>query len=229
MNWSGGKDAALALYTVLSERELEVTSLLTSINDCYKRVSMHGLREELLLAQSQSIGIDLRTLRLSEKPSMDEYERTMQEQINYFRQQSVSTAIFGDIFLEDIRSYREKMLSSAGINTVFPLWKLPQREILDSFFRSGFKAIVICVDAKRLGKGFAGRLFDESFINDLPKNVDICGENGEFHTFVYDGPIFKQPISFKIGEIVHKLYPASQENIPANEFFFCDLLSDQGI
>ena len=229
-NWSGGKDSALALWKILQKKKIKIEYLLTSINHFHNRVSMHGVRRELLEAQAASLQIPLTTIELPEEPSMDEYENEMMKVLNWLKEKGILKSIFGDIFLEDLRNYRQEKLLSAGINCIFPIWKMDTRDLITEFIRAGFKAIVVCVNEKFLDKSFCGRLIDESFCNDIPSNVDICGENGEFHTFVFDGPVFSYPISFIKGEIVYKEYNAPQKIDEIQEpgknygFYFCDLL-----
>lgn len=233
-NWSSGKDAALALHYLLNDKDYSVEQLITTVNTSYNRVSMHGLRKELLLQQADAIGIPHSIIGLPESPSMEEYEITMNENIRLLTQNNFECAAYGDIFLEDIRKYRETQLAPFNIKSVFPLWKKDTRELMKEFIDTGFKAIVICVDAGLLDISFTGRLIDETFINDLPPNVDICGENGEFHTFCFDGPIFKNPVDFTIGENIYREYKAPQkegdsilqQSDSTNRFgfWFCDLL-----
>lgn len=235
-NWSGGKDSALALYHALNDKQYDVKKLLTNVNSQYRRVSMHGVRESLLDAQAEAIGLPLQKMLLPDQPSMSEYENQMMELVNGLKQEGFTHSFFGDIFLEDLRKYREEQLSRAGIKAVFPLWKRDSRELMDEFIDLGFKTIVVCTKAEVLDESFAGRIIDRDFLKDLPPNVDPCGENGEFHTFVYDGPIFKQPVSFVIGEKVHRSYKAPKEDNdncfttpqpPDMGFWFCDLLEAQ--
>ena len=233
MNWSGGKDSALCLYKALQSKQYNIQCLLTNVNAVHNRISMHGVRRSLLEAQAASISISLQTIELPEQPTMIEYEQMMTNKIQQLKSSGCTTAIFGDIFLEDLKTYREQTLKEAGIECAFPLWKINTTELIKEFIALGFKAIIVCVNENYLDKSFCGRLIDESFINDLPANVDVCGENGEFHSFVFDGPIFKHPIKFKKGEIVYKKYAApktandnnqSKNNIEEYGFYFCDLL-----
>ncbi len=233
MNWSGGKDSSLALHHILRNKIYSVDQLLTSINTGYDRISMHGVRRELLNAQVRSIGIPLTTIELPENPGMDEYERLMKEKLLALKDDNYTVAIFGDIFLEDLKHYREQQLSSIGIGAAFPLWSKSTYQLMEEFIEEGFRAIVVCVNEQYLDKKFCGRIIDKDFLNDLPSTVDPCGENGEYHSFVFDGPIFNNPVQFTKGEIVTKTYPA-----PANHdrecyrdqpeknysFYFCDLL-----
>ncbi|WP_294331552.1 diphthine--ammonia ligase [uncultured Chryseobacterium sp.] len=226
-NWSSGKDSALALYKILQEEKFEITSLLTSINKEFQRISMHGVHISLLEKQVESLGFPLAQLELPKEPSMEEYREMMESIMTDFKKQGVTHSIFGDIFLEDLRKYREDQLAAAGIQGVFPLWKKDTKNLIEEFMDLGFKTIVTCINETYLDKSFAGRVIDKQFIEDLPENVDPCGENGEFHTFTFDGPIFKDPIGFEVGEIVKKTYPkpksGSDEENGEYVFWFCDL------
>ncbi|WP_295221216.1 diphthine--ammonia ligase [uncultured Chryseobacterium sp.] len=226
-NWSSGKDSALALYKILQEEKFEITSLLTSINKEFQRISMHGVHVSLLEKQVESLGFPLAKLELPKEPSMEEYREMMESIMTDFKKQGVTHSIFGDIFLEDLRKYREDQLAAAGIQGVFPLWKKDTKNLIEEFMDLGFKTIVTCINETYLDKSFAGRVIDKQFIEDLPENVDPCGENGEFHTFTFDGPIFKDPIGFEVGEIVKKTYPkpksGSDEENGEYVFWFCDL------
>lgn len=223
-NWSGGKDSALALWTALESRQWDIRYLLTTLSPAHHRVSMHGVREALLDEQARAIRLPLRKVFLPEEASMETYDAKMQEVIQGFSGEDIRTAIFGDIFLQDLRTYREKALEKAGWQAVFPIWQRPTRELLLDFLSRGFKAILVCVDGSCLDASFAGRMLDESLLNDLPPGVDPCGENGEFHSFVFDGPLFREPIPFRKGEVVHRTYPGAP---PYNTgFFFCDLIPE---
>ncbi|MBD3904689.1 diphthine--ammonia ligase [Chryseobacterium sp. Ch-15] len=227
-NWSSGKDSALALYKTLKEDQFEVITLLTSINKEFQRISMHGVHVSLLEKQAESLGFPLIKMEIPKEPSMEEYSEIMSKTMNEIKSQGVTHSIFGDIFLEDLRKYRENQLQPIGMEGVFPLWKQNTTELINEFLSLGFKTIVTCVNETYLDKSFAGRIIDTDFIKDLPENVDPCGENGEFHTFTFDGPIFKKPIDFEIGEIVKKTYPKpkTDENEEDGEyvFWFCDLI-----
>ena len=229
-NWSGGKDSALALWKVLNGKEFKVEYLLTSMNSFHDRISMHGVRRNLLETQADSLNISLTTIELPEQPSMAEYETALIDKVNQIKEQGITHSIFGDIFLEDLKIYREQKLASVGIQCVFPIWKRDTKNLIREFLDEGFKAIVVCINEKFLDKSFCGRMIDEDFLNDLPSTVDPCGENGEFHSFVYDGPVFKYPIPFVKGEIVFKEYKAPEStdviSVPEKNygFYFCDLL-----
>jgi uncharacterized protein (TIGR00290 family) len=235
-NWSSGKDSALALYKVLQDPEFEINCLLTSVNQEFQRISMHGVRLALLEQQAKSIGLPLEIMRIPEMPSMEVYESVMQTTLGRLKNQGVTHSIFGDIFLEDLRKYREDKLATMGFEGVFPLWKVPTHDLIKEFIGLGFKTIVVCVNERFLDKSFVGRIIDQDFINDLPENVDVCGENGEFHTFTFDGPIFSKPIDFKVGEIVYRKYEKPKEgssNTACDSdatdafdygFWYCDLV-----
>jgi uncharacterized protein (TIGR00290 family) len=234
-NWSGGKDSALALHHALKDGQYNIQCLLTSINSQYRRVSMHGLQETLLEQQAEAIGLPLQKLVLPDQPSMEEYERYMKQTMDAMNQEQFTHSFFGDIFLEDLKVYRETQLAKVGLKAVFPLWKRNTTELLHEFIDLGFKTILVCIKDELLDKSFAGRIIDKDFIKDLPRNVDPCGENGEFHTFVFDGPIFRQPVLFEKGEVVFRAYKApkdandncfSQQPIRPSSmgFWFCDLL-----
>jgi len=219
-NWSSGKDSALALYHLLRDKKYSVEYLLTNINRHHDRVSMHGLRTLLLQRQLDAAGIDYGWLELPEIASHEEYEATMSQKITELKEKGFEYAGFGDIFLEDLRTYREQQLDKWGMKALFPLWNRNTRELTDEFFDLGFKAIVVCVDAGRLDRSFTGREFDRSFIRDLPAGVDPCGENGEFHTFCYEAPYFSQPVPFEKGGTIFREY---SHNGMKNGFWFCDL------
>jgi len=229
-NWSGGKDSALTLWKVLKEKEFKVEYLLTSMNSFHDRVSMHGVRRNLLETQACSLNISLTTIELPEEPSMAAYETALIDKVNWIKKQGITHSIFGDIFLDDLKIYREQKLASVGIECVFPIWRRDTKDLIREFLDEGFKAIVVCTHEKFLDKSFCGRMIDENFLNDLPSTVDACGENGEFHSFVYDGPVFTYPIPFVKGEIVYKEYKAPENidviSVPEKNygFYFCDLL-----
>lgn len=206
-NWSSGKDSAFALYKILQEEKYDISALLTSINKEFQRISMHGVHVSLLEKQAENLGIPLIKMELPKEPSMEEYRQIMTKTMTGIQAKGVTYSIFGDIFLEDLRKYREDQLNAIGMKAVFPLWKHNTSELIHEFLDLGFKTIVTCVNGSYLDKSFAGRIIDQKFIDDLPKNVDPCGENGEFHTFTFDGPIFKKPVQFEIGETVKKNLP----------------------
>lgn len=227
-NWSSGKDSALALYKILQEGQYEISTLLTSINQEFQRISMHGVPISLLEKQAESLGIPLIKMELPKEPSMEEYRQIMSTTMAEIKARGITHSIFGDIFLEDLRKYREDQLNTIGMQAVFPLWKQDTTDLICEFLDLGFKTIVTCVNGSYLDKSFAGRIMDHKFIDDLPENVDPCGENGEFHTFTFDGPVFKNPIQFEVGETVKKTYPKPKTS-PEDEdgeyiFWFSDLI-----
>ena len=231
MNWSGGKDSALSLYKTLLSKKYDISCLLTTVNAAHDRISMHGVRRNLLKAQASSIGIPLKTVELPEQPSMDEYEQAMINKINELKSSGCSCAIFGDIFLEDLRKYRERKLKEAGMECIFPLWKQDTKSLIKEFLALGFKSIIVCVNEQWLDKSFCGRIIDENFLSDLPPGVDPCGENGEFHSYVFEGPLFSYPVQIIKGDIVYRKYEApknstsdSQKKHEQYGFYFCDLL-----
>lgn len=237
-NWSSGKDSALALHKILQNPEIEIVSLLTSVNRQFNRISMHGVRVELLEQQAESIGLPLHKMEIPEMPTMDVYEEVMRETLKQFTDKGVTHSIFGDIFLEDLRKYREDKLAEVQLKGLFPLWKNDTKALIQEFLDLGFKTIVTCVNERHLDKSFVGRIINEQFINDLPADVDVCGENGEFHTFTFDGPIFTKPIAFELGDIVYRKYEkpktdTSNTACDTNDsdafeygFWYCDLLPD---
>ncbi|GAB2688488.1 diphthine--ammonia ligase [Mucilaginibacter koreensis] len=230
-SWSGGKDSSLALYRVLQNPAYEICYLLTTVNDAANRISMHGVREELLMQQAESIGIPLYQIRLPEMPDMETYDQVMHQHYLKFKQEGITHAVYGDIFLQDLKDYRDARLSAAGISGVYPLWQQDTRVLLDEFWNLGFRTIIACTQAS-LGN-IAGEELTADLIDSLPANVDVCGENGEFHTFAFEGPIFKEPIKVKKGEKVFKSFqvPKQQDGVHQNTplpevagFWYCDLL-----
>lgn len=213
--WSGGKDSAMALHAVLRDAHVQVAALLTTVTEGYERVSMHGVRRELLREQARQIGLPLHEVFIPPECVNATYEARMEEALRVHAR-GIRKVAFGDIFLEDLRAYREKNLARMGMTALFPIWKRDTRELIRSFHAEGFRSIAVCVDSKVLDRSFAGRELDEAFFSDLPAGVDYCGENGEFHTFAFDGPIFKEPVRFRTGERVDR-----------DGFVFCDLLSEE--
>ncbi|MCG8474730.1 MAG: diphthine--ammonia ligase [Cytophagales bacterium] len=222
-SWSSGKDSALALFYCLQQKKLDVQALFTTVNSQFERVSMHGTREELLEAQARALGFPLRKIFLPESPSMEEYAKLMEEFLKERKKEGVQSVVFGDIFLEDLKKYRVENLREIDMSAHFPLWKTDTRELLLDFISKGFKTIVVCVNGNKLDKSFVGRVIDEQFLADLPEDVDPCGENGEFHTFAFDGPIFKHPVSFETGEIISRTYRAENSSDSNTEYHFLDL------
>ncbi len=232
-NWSGGKDSALALYHCLQNPDLEIKYLITTVNDALNRISMHGVREELLIQQAVNIGIPLYQIRLPEMPGMAEYDDIMRFHLNKFSSEGITHSIFGDIFLEDLKKYRDEQLAEVGMTGIYPLWKRDTHELIKEFLSLGFGTVIACTRANL--EGFVGREITPELIDTLPADVDVCGENGEFHTFVFKGPIFKQPIAYQTGEKVFKEYAAPKSDNDTcfssaplkavSGFWYCDLLS----
>jgi uncharacterized protein (TIGR00290 family) len=212
--WSGGKDSAFSLWEILKAKEFQIEALLTTVTKDYDRISMHGVRMELLEKQATLLGIPLEIVWISKDSSNEDYERQMNDALEKYRKRRVSNVIFGDIFLEDLRKYREEKLAAIKMKAVFPIWKRNTKELAREFIRANFKAVITCVDTKVLDASFAGREFNENLLSDLPATVDPCGENGEFHSFVVDGPIFKKPIFYSMGE----------KTLREQRFCFCDLI-----
>jgi len=211
--WSGGKDSAMALHALRAARECRIAALLTTVTEEYDRISMHGVRRALLERQAESLGLPLHAVLIPPQCINATYEERMKEALAKHFARGVRRVAFGDIFLEDLRAYRENNLAKIGMQALFPIWKRDTRELAREFVRQGFRAITVCVDPRVLDASFAGRELDAAFFAELPPGVDACGENGEFHTFVFDGPVFKTPIAFHIGEKVVR-----------DGFCFCDLL-----
>lgn len=223
MNWSGGKDSSLALQDVLQANEFEVVGLLTTVNEKYGRISMHGVREELLDQQAQAIGLPLIKIYLPEQVNMDEYDAIMNRHLQPLVEDGVTHAIFGDIFLQDLRKYREERLAEVGLTGVFPLWLQDTAVLAQRFIADGFKAYTVCVNDKYLTQKHVGQQMEASFFASLPQEVDVCGENGEFHSFVFDGPIFQYPVHCEVGEIVHRNLGEANDTFDTS-FWYADLL-----
>lgn len=242
LSWSGGKDSALTYYKLLMENNIRVSYLITTVNEYFHRISMHGVREELLEMQAGNLGIPLVKVMLPEMPDMATYERAMENTLLKLKSSGSTVCAFGDIFLEDLRRYREDKLSQIGMKAVFPLWKIPSERVIREFIDAGFKSVIVTVNEKFLDKSFLGRTIDEDFLRDLPHGVDPCGEHGEYHSFVYDGPIFKKPIPFELGEFVYRKYsPSVKERSQDSNcfgktedpfdagFWYCDLLLPRSV
>lgn len=214
MAWSGGKDSALALWT-LREREGRLpASLMTTVTAEYERISMHGVRRELLARQAQLVGVPLVEVEIPVRCTDEVYDERMVAAFASEEMSGIEEVAFGDLFLPDVREYRERRLATVGRRAYFPIWGLDTTDLARRFISLGFRAILVCVDPRVLDPGFAGREFDESLLDDLPPEVDSCGENGEFHTFVYAGPVFAGAVDCQRGEVVER-----------GGFVFCDLLT----
>lgn len=206
----------MALHNLLQQPQVRVAALLTTVTESYDRISMHGVRRELLQQQARSIGLPLHEVFIPPQCVNPVYEARMEAALRIHLDNGIRKVAFGDIFLEDLRAYREKNLARIGMTALFPIWKRDTRELIDTFHKNRFRSIAVCVNPKRLDRSFAGRELDRSFFEDLPAHIDCCGENGEFHTFTFDGPIFREAVRFIKGERVDR-----------DSFVFCDLLADE--
>jgi uncharacterized protein (TIGR00290 family) len=215
MSWSGGKDSCLALYEIQKAQQYKVAALLTTVTRDYERISMHGVRRVLLERQAASLGLPLHEIFITKDATNQEYETKMAEAFAAYRQSGIDSIVFGDLFLEEIRAYRDQFLARNNMRGIYPVWLRDTTEFIREFIELGFKAIITCVDGKILDSSFAGMTIDENFLSALPPHVDPCGENGEFHTFVFDGPSFKEAVRFSIGEKVAR-----------GSFWFRDLLPE---
>lgn len=213
LSWSGGKDSSLALWVLREEHGVSPCALITTVTETYQRISMHGVRRELLHRQALTVGVELVEVMIPAECTNAMYEQRMADAFASDALRGIRCVAAGDLFLEDVREYREQRLGAAGIRALFPLWKRNTTDLARQFISAGFQATVVCVDPSKLDPSFAGRSFDESLLADLPSAIDPCGENGEFHTFVHDGPIFSRPVACRRGEVVER-----------EGFFFCDLL-----
>ncbi|MFZ6008989.1 MAG: ATP-binding protein [Bacteroidota bacterium] len=206
ISWSGGKDSAFALYKILLSGEYDVASLHTVINKQTGRVSMHGLREDLIRRQTEVLGIPWIKIDLESADDHATYKKTMHAFYKQCADRGISEIGFGDIFLEDLRQFRLSLLEPFGLCAAFPLWKQDTKMLIDDFRNVGFKTLICAADAKHFSRDALGETIDEMWLKALPSTVDPCGENGEFHTFVYDGPIFKKPVLYALGDVVQKVY-----------------------
>jgi len=213
LSWSGGKDSALALHELLMDPTVDLRGLLTTVTDGYDRVSMHGVRASLVSAQAAALEIPLWNVRIPPSSTNEQYERAMVEALTEIRREGVEAIAFGDLFLADVRAYRERLVAGTGLRPVFPLWGKGTVDLAKRFGSCGFRAVVVCVDPRQIDVSHCGAEYDEALLGALPGSADPCGERGEFHTFVYDGPMFRQPIVIQRGEVVER-----------EGFFFCDLL-----
>jgi len=213
VSWSSGKDSAWALYEAGRNPDLEIVGLLTTVTEAFHRVSMHGVREELLDAQARSLGLPVVKVPIPYPCPNEIYESSMSKVLSQAREEGVTRIVFGDLYLADIREYREAKLDKSGFEGVWPLWLQDTKTLARRMVEGGLKASIVCLDPKKLPRGFAGRVYDEKLLRDLPGDVDPCAENGEFHTFAWDGPMFKEPVRFGAGETVER-----------DGFVFTDLL-----
>jgi uncharacterized protein (TIGR00290 family) len=233
--WSGGKDSALALHRLQVEGRYDVIALLTTCNEHFQRVSMHGVRMELLEQQARAIGLPLEKMFVSQRSCNDEYVEKLKGHLLAYKAQGVTRFAFGDIFLEDLKRWREENLARLGLLGVFPIWKEDSRDLIREFISLGFGSIICCVNDAYLDEAALGRNIDADFVRSLPADVDVCGENGEFHSFAFAGPIFKQTLRIQIGEKVYRPIEATHPGATSavcplpgarvtKGFWFCDLL-----
>lgn len=216
LSWSGGKDCAMALHQLRRGGDYEVVSLLTVLTEGYDRISMHGVRRELLEIQAKAMGLPLEKVYIPQQCSMEDYSQRMKRKMLQCKADGINTIAFGDIFLEELRIQREENLKQVSMEAIFPLWKKNTSKLAQDFIAKGFKSVITCSDSKVTERKVAGKKFDLDFISGLPCGVDPCGENGEFHSFVYDGPVFDNPVPFTIGTV----------ELRDNRFYFCDLVTD---
>ncbi len=216
LSWSGGKDSALA-FQALRDAGVEIDALITTVTEGYERISMHGVRRELLHRQAESLGVPVVEASIPIAASNDRYEQAMREALQPFRDAGTTRIAFGDLFLADVRAYRERLVASIAMEPVFPIWERDTSELAREFLALGFRAVLVCVDPRQIDSRFCGREYDEAMLAELPPSADPCGENGEFHTFVYDGPIFRQPVAIRLGERVER-----------DGFWFCDVQTPTG-
>jgi uncharacterized protein (TIGR00290 family) len=215
ISWSGGKDSCFALHEIQKTSTFQVAALLTTITRDYDRISMHGVRRSLLEQQASSLGQQLKTVSISKDAGNEEYESNMSQVLMDYRESGVSLVAFGDLFLEDVRAFRERLLAKNDMKGFFPLWQRNTTDLIRDFLDLGYKSIVTCVNGELLDESFAGRMIDYSFLQSLPSHIDPCGENGEYHSFVFDGPIFREPVRFSRGLCVRR-----------GSFSFCDLVPE---
>jgi uncharacterized protein (TIGR00290 family) len=213
VGWSGGKDSAMALAAILREGRYEVAGFLTTCSEGLRRVHVHGVRCSLLRQQAIELGIPLRKVFVPQRCSNPDYENRMRTVLAEFQERGIKHVAFGDLFLDEIRAYRNSMLAPLGMTAVYPLWGRDTATLARQFIDAGFRAVLVCVNTQHLDASFVGRMFDADLLDELPGNVDPCGENGEFHTFVFDGPIFSHPIRFRSGRVSSR-----------GHFHFADLL-----
>ena len=215
LSWSGGKDSMLSLRELQDDNSYEVVSLLTTVTEGYDRISMHGVRTLLLERQAESLGIRLHKVYIPKDANNETYEKSMIEALSIYPALNVKTIAFGDVLLEDVRKYRENLVARTVLQSIYPIWKKDPAQLINSFLQNGYKATIVCIDTQKLPESFLGKTLDKDLIDSLPDDVDPGGENGEYHTFVYSGPGFQQPVKFSIGDIERR-----------GQFSFCDLAHD---
>jgi len=204
LSWSSGKDSAWALHVLHQQSEVEVVGLMTTVNQLYQRIAIHAVRLELLQRQAEAAGLPLHIIDLPYPCTNAQYEAAMETFIAAAKGLQIECMAFGDLFLQDVKEYREAKLSGTGVTPLFPIWLTPTAELAREMIAGGVRAVVTCVDPRQLPASFAGREFDEQFLSDLPADVDPCGERGEFHTFVFDGPMFSRPVPIEVGETIER-------------------------
>ena len=213
LSWSGGKDSAMALHALRQRPDIAVEALLTTITADFERISMHGVRRALLEEQARSLNLPLKEVRITPGADNAQYEARMGAVLGEAKAHGITACAFGDLFLEEIRAYRDRQLARIGMEALYPVWGRNTRDLIHEFLALGFQTIIVCVDPRKLSPDFAGRVIDPALLAELPGDVDPCGENGEFHTFVFDGPIFRKPIAFATGKPLER-----------DGFWFCDLI-----
>jgi uncharacterized protein (TIGR00290 family) len=214
LSWSGGKDSCMAAYQLLASQKYEIASLLTTVTEGYDRISMHGVRRSLLEQQADSLGVPLHQIMIPKDCPNQIYEARMREALEHFKARGITKVAFGDLFLQEVKQYRDERLALAGMTGLYPIWMRDTGELVSTFIGLGFRAILCCVDTQAIDASFAGREIDQALLRDLPDSADPCGENGEYHSFVYAGPIFKRPIPCRAGERV----------LRTARFNYCDIL-----
>jgi uncharacterized protein (TIGR00290 family) len=228
MNWSGGKDSALCLYKALNEG-INIEALVTTLSN--GRVTMHGVPKELIGAQALAIGLPVYFMELDQAPGMESYESAVHRMNQQLLENKFTHVISGDIHLQDLKEYRESLYQKDGLNCLFPLWNKDPRQLINEFEKSGFRAIIIAINGDVLNETYCGKFLDKAFVASLPVNADVCGENGEYHSFVFDGPLFNNPVAFTKGAIIKKDYPRPKtgtecftDPAPLMDFYFQELL-----
>jgi len=213
LSWSSGKDSAWTLHVLHRQPDIEVSGLFCTFNEKFTRGAMHAVRNELILKQAEKTGLPIELIPIPDPCSDADYKRIMGNFIEQAKSRQIDSIAFGDLYLEDVRRYREESLAGTGITPLFPLWQIPTRQLSQDMINSGLRAVITCVDPQKLSADFSGREYDSSFLEQLPDNIDPCGENGEFHSFVYGGPMFNDMINIRVGETVTR-----------NGFVFSDVL-----
>ncbi|RMF95412.1 MAG: adenine nucleotide alpha hydrolase [Candidatus Schekmanbacteria bacterium] len=204
LSWSSGKDSAWALYKLQQDPEIDLVGIFSTVNKKFNRIAMHGVKVELLYLQAECIGLPLQLIEIPYPCSNEEYEEKMARFVEKSKQNKIDCFAFGDLFLEDIRKYREEKLKGTGIAPIFPIWGIPTDKLSEEMINKGLKAVITCVDPKQISETFIGRSYDKSFLNNIPKDIDPCGENGEFHSFAYGGPMFEKDMKISVGKIVRR-------------------------